>query len=125
MKKVFSLVLILFVSLLVVGCSNDFENKIRIKLNSDPLSGYTWEYDFSEEGLAKVIEDNDIDCDEEENTCKGYQIYNVAALSKGKTYLNFKYTNGTDVLYTAKYELEVNKDLKIKEVRHMGTYFKR
>ena len=125
MKKVFSLVLILFVSLLVVGCSNDFENKIRIKLKSDPLSGYTWEYDFSEEGIAKVIEDNDIDCDEEENTCKGYQIYNVAALSKGKTYLNFKYTNGTDVLYTAKYELEVNKDLKIKEVRHMGTYFKR
>lgn len=125
MKKVFSLVLILFVSLLVVGCSNDFENKIRIKLNSDPLSGYTWEYDFSEEGIAKVIEDNDIDCDEEENTCKGYQIYNVEALSKGKTYLNFKYTNGTDVLYTAKYELEVNNDLKIKEVRHMGTYFKR
>ena len=125
MKKVFSLVLILFVSLLVVGCSNDFENKIRIKLNSDPLSGYTWEYDFSEEGIARVIEDNDIDCDEEENTCKGYQIYNVEALSKWKTYLNFKYTNGTDVLYTAKYELEVNKDLKIKEVRHMGTYFKR
>ena len=125
MKKVISLVLLLFAGLFIVGCSNEFKDSLKIKLNADPSSGYTWEYDFTDAGIAKAIEDNDIDCDEEEKTCKGYQIYTIEALSKGETYLNFKYTNGTDVLYTAKYEIEVNKDLKIKEVRHMGTYFKR
>ena len=126
MKKIFSLVLIVFVGLLIVGCSDKgFESSKQIKLESDPLSGYTWEYDVTEVGVIKVYEDNDIDCDEEAKKCDGYQIYKLEGLSEGKTYINFKYSNGTKTLYTAKYEFEVNKKLKIKEVGHTGTYFKR
>ena len=127
MKKLVYLGFIFALSLLFVGCNkSNFKDSITIKLDIDPLSGYYWEYEFMDQGLLKIIEDNDIDCNADNTKCTGNQIFTVEGLSEGKTYINFKYIDQitSDVKYVAKYEFEINKDLKLKE-KHFGSYYER
>ena len=119
-KTIIILIACLFV---LTGCKSS-NKELKVKLESDPYSGYIWEYTVSDQGIVKVSEDNDYSCDENKEKCSGNQIFLIEPLSSGKVVVDFLYYKGYNTLYEAKYEIEVTDDLEIEEI-HYGSYFKR
>lgn len=86
MKKIL-LVLVLF-SLCILGCS---KNNYVIELVGNPSTGYTWEYEVSEENVIKLVSDKFVSENKNLTGAPGTYKYEFKGLKPGSVTLTFKY----------------------------------
>jgi predicted secreted protein len=91
-------------------------DELRIQFNDNASTGYYWKYDVSNKGIVDINSKTDYSGCEDKDGCGGKIIYTLTSLKAGKTTITFKYLSPSDeVDRTVEYEIEVTKDLKIKE----------
>ena len=109
--------------------SNEAElvgDSLDIKLETNSSTGYSWTYDLAGDDiviLSNTYEEGK-NC-EGLDGCAGYEIYTVTALKPGNITLTLTYANiNNEILYENKYDITIDKDLKIQET-HSGSYFEK
>ena len=117
-RKIFLLCTVLITSLLLLSCivtshdfnvdiscdkfsqdhhrSGEFEvevgDKIRLELCSNPTTGFTWDYEMTEENVLKE-EDHDFDAPEEDIPgAAGIEFWTFEAAEKGTTEVRMEYS---------------------------------
>ena len=138
-KLLFSVLLVC--ALVLVGCGKKDSKKedskptpnktgesFEIKLESNSSTGYVWTYELEGDDavvLANTYEEGE-GC-EDRDGCGGYEIYTVTATAEGHVTLTLVYArpdSGDPYNLVAKYDITIDKDLKIKET-HSGSYFEK
>lgn len=136
MKKIISILFVLVLVLgLLSGCGKKSADKkeenagkeaLTVSLKANATTGYQWNVSPSEKKIVKIKGSY-----KEDKHPKGMagvggkQIYKITPLKKGNVNLTFTYVApGTkNIELVAVYELSVDKNLKIYEKKHYGTYF--
>ena len=111
------------------GCGNKEENnlkELKISFDSNPSTGYHWEKETYNEGVVKITESYESNCNDDNVVgCGGKTIYTIIPLNEGSEVIDFSYIapDGETEKYNAIYYITVDKNLNIKEDTHSGTYF--
>ena len=140
MKKTKLVLGVLLVALLVVGCGKKDKktdnpdkpnnnavagDKLDIKLDANPSTGYEWAYGDDVLVLESRFEEGK-DC-EGLDGCGGKEIYTVSSVAAGNVKIKFIYArpeSGDPYNLVAEYDITINDDLVISET-HSGTYFEK
>ena len=100
------------------------KHTIEIKLQSNPSTGYTWNYTVTND-IVDIKEEYVSNCTNDKVWCGGKTIFTITPKEKGTTTVQFNYCFvGKDDCLTAIYHIEIGKRLKMTET-HEGTYFKK
>jgi len=118
MKKIFVLLLIL---LFMCSCNKksvDGNKTITIKFDSNPSTGYSWNYEILGEDILMITKD-EFEGSNSEGVlgATGKQIYEIEGINKGTESIIFKYKRlweETEYDKTWKYTIEVDEDLNVK-----------
>ena len=101
------------------------KNTYIIRLDVDG-TGNRWQYDYDPEGIIEVSHEYVPDPYAlESETKKGEQIFTIMGMKSGKVTLTLTYADesGETVTNDAVYELAVDDNLIVTEVKHSGRYF--
>lgn len=120
MKRIAAFAL-LVMSMFVIGCNYNKGKNFTIELESNPTTGYEWEYSLDKEGIVEVEKDTYVP-DENSNElvgAGGIQTYEIKGLKEGSVTLTLVYKRSweDDTIETKKYVLEVDSNLNIKEIK--------
>ena len=94
MKKIFCLVILVYITVLLFGCSSIVEQRVEtIVLEGNPTTGFTWVYTMSPEGVVREISNEYI----ADNTrgeivgAGGQFVFVFEAIAAGEAELVFSY----------------------------------
>ena len=124
MKKILSVLSLLFLALAMVSCGKSGEfgrgNVMKLTFSTNPSTGFDWQYEFlSGEDRAQIVLDKE-EYHMNENLdlvgAPSRRTYYFVAKKEGKQNLTFTYKRpweGGETAYDVVYELSVDKNLKI------------
>lgn len=117
MKKIFYILSVCILTIILFGCTKSNKN-YKIELESNPSTGYSWNYSASEEGIVKLVNEKYNEPTNENMVgVPGTQVYQFKGLKEGTVILTFTYARSweTDVapVDIKTYTLKVDKNLKI------------
>lgn len=119
MKKFISIILVIFACLTLTSCgSKEGEKVFRVEFESNPSTGYSWSYSFSESGIVKNTKSEFISGNNEDGATgvPGTQVYEFEAEKEGEVVVTFVYSRSWEEdgdNTTKEYKLKVDKDLNI------------
>lgn len=116
--------IIIILLIISVGCTKKY-SELKISLDSNPSTGYLWNYEISNEDIVNISQAYDTNCKNNVSGCGGKNIYTITPKKEGEVTITFKYARNfgkDDHQLIAKYKIKVDKDLKITE-KHSGNYF--
>ena len=92
------------------------QDELKIKFPDNGSTGYSWKYEMSKEDIVNISYETDYSGCEGQDGCSGKIIYTVTPEKTGKVTVTFELVSPHDeVDRKVIYEIEVTKDLKIKE----------
>ncbi len=95
------------------------QQTLEIALESNPTTGYSWEYTVDGDALIMISKSHRSDCTETANVegCGGQDIFTVVALGSGQSDITFNYfqpwEQNTVPSQSVIYHLTVSEDLRI------------
>ena len=118
MKKTIVLIIsLLAICFVLAGCKSNAEKNYVIEFESNHTTGYTWQYETSEEGIVE-IENNYITKSHDEKIVGvgGTDQFIIKGLAEGTITIKFTYSQSWDPKETDKtesYKITVDKDLNV------------
>lgn len=129
MKKLLALTVVLTITVLTMACSSSANasnvptlgsgKKMKLKFDTNPTTGYEWQYKTNEGGGAVILTDESYESSDPTGKLMGaggYSTYTFVGSKKGHVTLTFTYLRHWDAgsaLYDVVYELEVDDNLNI------------
>lgn len=101
------------------------QNTYVIRLDVD-ASGKQWQYSYDPDGIIEVSHTYEEEPYALETDAKqGQQVFTVMGMKTGNVTISFTYAdeNGENAVNDAAYELSVDDNLYVTEIKHSGTYF--
>lgn len=120
LKRLFIMVLCCGLFLCGSGFTNKYKDVQKIKLESNPTTGYGWYYDFLEEsGKVSITETFKSDKQDDEMICGagGTNIFEIKGEKEGKVVIKFDYMrpwSNEIPLETVLVTVKVNSEGKVK-----------
>ncbi len=113
MKKSIILLLVLFITIILTGCSNSNSNTAEVIVSISGGIPYNWEYTIGDESIIKYKSMEEKGADTMGGSNEEHYIFE--GLKEGKTTLKFELKSITDntIEETKNYEVVVDKNLKL------------
>lgn len=121
-KRIF--IIIITILLVVIGALviiRLFPKTLKLELEANATTGYSWSYSLSQENIVKFVKDEYVSSknDSKLTGVGGKQVYEIKGLKEGEVTITFKYSRSweTDIepIETKTITLIVEKNLKVKE----------
>lgn len=114
MKKLF--ICLIISTLLLCGCNNS-DNTLKINLESNPTTGYTWTYQIADTSIVTCLSDQYVadNQDSEMDGVGGTEQYIFEGQKEGTTTITFKYARSweQDDAQIKTYTIKVDSNRKV------------